>query len=469
MSDSKQHSIPAGMFSSRWRWLVYLLGSLLLLVVLYGLGRLGVVALGSFYSGERGPYLQQPAPTAMTLRWQTSDEEVGEVRYGYKPDQLQWQAKETQAGEEHEVRLTGLQPATRYYYALGTTTTTHYEGKDYWFNTPPLSGTPAATRFVVLGDPGYPNPGQVAVRDAIQAWLDANPRAGRSAFDLLLTTGDNAYRSGTNEQFQAGFFTPYASWLRNVPVWPIYGNHDARRWAFFDLFSFPANGESGGLPSKTEHYYAFDYGQVHFIILDTEASSMRTDSSMLRWLEADLAKSDQPWLIVAFHHPPYTHGSHNSDSRTDSGRRLFKVREEVLPLLEKAGVDLVLSGHSHMYERSHLLGCHYGTSDTLEPKMWQKPRMQGKQAIYTKQAAGRVAHQGAIYAVVGSSSKADQGPLDHPVMAVSQRQLGALVVDINGSQLTGRFINEHGVIADYFTIIKGDGDAAMLQCSVNNE
>ncbi|MDX1824343.1 MAG: hypothetical protein R3354_06475, partial [Thiohalomonadales bacterium] len=98
MSDSKQHSIPAGMFSSRGRWLVYLLGSLLLLVVLYGLGRLGVVALGSFYSGERGPYLQQPAPTAMTLRWQTSDEEVGEVRYGYKPDQLQWQAKETQAG-----------------------------------------------------------------------------------------------------------------------------------------------------------------------------------------------------------------------------------------------------------------------------------------------------------------------------------------------------------------------------------
>ena len=196
---------------------------------------------------------------------------------------------------------------------------------------------------------------------------------------------------------------------------------------------------------------------------------MRTGSSMLRWLETDLAESDQPWLIVAFHHPPYTRGSHNSDSRTDSGGRLFKVREQVLPLLEKAGVDLVLSGHSHMYERSHLLGCHYGTSDTLEATMLQKPQMQGEQAIYTKQAAGRIAHQGAIYAVVGSSSKADNGPLDHPVMAVSQRQLGALVVDINGSQLTGRFINENGVIVDDFTIIKGDSDAAALQCSVNNK
>lgn len=463
------HKPPTGILSGRWRWLLYLLGSLLLLAVLYGLGRLGHVALGSFYSGERGPYLQQPAPTAITLRWQTTKAEIGLVRYGRQPDQLQWQVKEPQAGEKHEVRLTGLQPATRYYYAIGTAEAVQYAGEQYWFTTPPQSGKPLATRFLVLGDPGYPGPGQIAVRTAIQVWLTANPRLGRSSFDLLLTTGDNAYRSGTNEQFQAGFFAPYAAWLRNVPVWPVYGNHDARRWAFFDLFSFPANGESGGLPSETEHYYAFDYGQVHFIILDTEASSMRTGSSMLRWLERDLAESDQPWLIVAFHHPPYTHGSHNSDSRVDSRGRLFKVRQQVLPLLEKAGVDLVLSGHSHMYERSHLLGCHYGTSDTLEAKMLQKPRMQDKQAIYTKHTAGRVAHQGAIYAVVGSSSKVDNGPLDHPVMAVSQRHLGALVVDINGSQLTGRFVNEHGVIADYFTIIKGDSDAAVLQCSVNNK
>jgi hypothetical protein len=467
MSDSKQHPIPAGMFSPRWRWLVYLIGSLLLLIVLYGLGRLGVVAWGSYYSGERGPYLQQPAPTAMTLRWQTSDEEVGVVRYGYKPDQLQWQEKESQAGEEHEVRLTGLQPATRYYYALGTTTTTHYAGGDYWFYTPPSRGTPTATRFVVLGDPGYPNPGQVAVRDAMQSWLDANPRAGRSAFDLLLTTGDNAYRSGTNEQFQAGFFAPYANWLRNVPVWPVYGNHDARRWAFFDVFSLPAKGESGGLPSGTEHYYSFDYGQVHFVILDTEASSMRAGSKMLRWLERDLAESKQPWLIAVSHHPPYTHGSHNSDSRADSSGRMFEVRRQVLPLLEKAGVDLVLSGHSHMYERSHLLGCHYGTSDTLETTMLQRPRIVNQLSLYSKPAAGRVAHQGTIYAVVGSSSKVDNGPLDHPAMAVSLRRRGALVVDINGSQLTGRFVTDNGELADQFAIVKGDSETEALQCSTN--
>jgi hypothetical protein len=80
-----------------------------------------------------------------------------------------------------------------------------------------------------------------------------------------------------------------------------------------------------------------------------------------------------------------------------------------------------------------------------------------------------VAHQGAIYVVLGASSKVDNGPLDHPVMAVSKRQRGALVVDINGSQLNGRFINDKGEIMDLFTIIKGDSDIAPLECSASNE
>ena len=71
------------------------------------------------------------------------------------------------------------------------------------------SSKPVATRFVVLGDPGYPNPRQLTVQDVMQTWLELNPRLDRPNFDLLLTTGDNAYRSGTNEQFQAGFFEPY--------------------------------------------------------------------------------------------------------------------------------------------------------------------------------------------------------------------------------------------------------------------
>ncbi len=464
MADSTPDSQIAPKLPRHWRWLLYVLATVVLLVVLYGLGRLGHVALGSFYTGERGPYLQQPSPTAMTLRWQTTEAEIGMVRYGLQPDQLQWQVQEAQSGEEHEVRLSGLQPNTRYFYAIESRGKPLYAGPDFWFFTPPGDGKPEATRFVVLGDPGYPNPRQLVVQDVMQTWLELNPRPDRPAFDLLLTTGDNAYRSGTNEQFQAGFFEPYANWLRNVPVWPVYGNHDARRWAFYNLFSFPLDGESGGLPSGTESYYSFDHGQVHFVVLDSTSTSMDEGSAMLRWLEEDLVGSHQPWLIVAFHHPPYTHGSHDSDSRGDSGGRMFDVRENVLPLLEQAGVDLVLSGHSHMYERSHLMGCHYGKSETLQPDMMQQPVVQDESVLYIKPAAGRVANQGAIYLVLGSSSKLDQGPLDHPAMAVSEGEMGALVVDINGSRLDARFITDRGIIADSFAIVKGDTTVTPLQC-----
>ncbi len=438
---------------SRWpRWPRYVLLGLLALVVLYGIARLVDVTRGSFYSGARAPYLQLPAPDAMTLRWQTRQAEIGVVRYGRQPDRLDRQQAEPAAHTEHVVRLSGLQADSRYYYATGNELTVHYAGPDYWFRTPPVSGAMVPVRFLVLGDPGYPNPRQLAVRDAALAWLQAHRRAGRPYLDFLLTTGDNAYRSGSNEQFQAGFFEPYGPILRNVPVWPVYGNHDARRWAFFDLFSLPANGESGGLPSGTEHYYAFDHGPLHVVVLDTQASDLSPGSPMLDWLRRDLAATRQPWRVAAFHHPPYTRGSHNSDEPDDSGGRMIAVRRNVLPVLEAGGVDLVLSGHSHMYERSRLLSCHYGDSSSLQPEMMMTPRDDAAaEAVYRKQP-GKT--PGTLYVVLGSSSKVDEGPLDHPAMAVARKQMGSLVIDIAGDRLRGRFINEAGEPADRFSLVK---------------
>ena len=86
---------------------------------------------------------------------------------------------------------------------------------------------------------------------------------------------------------------------------------------------------------------------------------------MMTWLTNDLAANDKEWVIAFWHHPPYTKGSHDSDTEG----RLIDMRENALPILESYGVDLVLSGHSHSYERSHLLDGHYGTSDTLTGAM----------------------------------------------------------------------------------------------------
>ena len=134
---------------------------------------------------------------------------------------------------------------------------------------------------------------------------------------------------------------------------------------------------------------------------------------------------------------------------------MVDVRKRLLPALEGAGVDLVLAGHSHVYERSHLLACHYGPSSELAEGMILARSAPG--AAFEKHARGGAAHDGTVYAVVGSSSKLDRGPLDHPVHAIALRELGSLVIDVDGLRLEARFINDKGEVRDEFAIVKGAG------------
>ena len=426
----------------------------LVLLVIYAIGRPTQIWLDGFYSGVRGPYLQMMSSTAVTLRWQSEKELAGVVHYGIRPNQLNKVQRETAASEEHEVRLTGLKPATKYFYSVGNENEPMFKGENFWFKTSPEIKSVQPVRFWVTGDQGYPNKVQNQVRDAMSNWVKQNPLtpANRSLFDFWITTGDNAYRSGSNEQFQAGFFEPYKNILRNTPVWPAYGNHDSRRWVFFDIFSFPTQAESGGLASGSEHFYSFDYANIHFVMLDTEASDLDEDGKMLSWLKKDLELNKQQWLIAIMHHPPYSKGSHDSDNKWRSGGRLNAARENIVPLIEQAGADLVFSGHSHMYERSELINCHYGLSGSFSSDFI---REDSKQSTYSKKESKLSAYNGTIYAVVGSSSKVDSGPLDHPAMPHSYQEAGSMVVDVHNNILKAYFVNKAGKVKDRFEIIKG--------------
>jgi hypothetical protein len=425
----------------------FLLGFLLVV----GSGRLVQKALDSVYHGERAPYLQMPAPHAMSLRWQSVEQYKGRVNLGLRPESLNRPLLAKTAAEQHEFRLGKLEPLTRYYYSAGSETDVVYQGSDYWFVTPPKTGEAVPVRFWVTGDVGKAGIIQQQVRDAMLQWLQDNPRVGRAYLDFWLTTGDNAYRSGSNQQFQDAFFQPYQDILRNIPVWPAYGNHDARRWAFFDIFSLPEHGESGGVPSHTEHYYSFDYANIHFVFLDSQDSDRDHDGKMARWLTTDLKTNVLPWTIVVFHHPPYSKGSHDSDDRDDSDGRLHDMRENLVPILERYDVDLVLTGHSHVYERSHFMTCHYGDSSTLKDAMILDKDRRFEKSLHKQ------SNQGTVYAVVGSSSKIDNASLDHPVMAVAKSEAGSMVVDVNGNELVARFINDRGFETDSFSIHKVKG------------
>src|SRR5438093_1333117 len=134
------------------------------------------------------------------------------------------------------------------------------------------------------------------------------------------------------------------------------------------------------------------------------------------------------------------------------------MRQYALPILESYGVDLVLSGHSHSYERSYLLDGHYGKSNTLTSSMI-KDSGDGHDdgdGAYEKPVA-LTPHKGAVYTVAGSSGQTSGGSLNHPAMYVSLNVLGSLVLDIDGSRLDAKFLNSSGSVKDYFTVKKDLG------------
>jgi acid phosphatase type 7 len=292
------------------------------------------------------------------------------------------------------------------------------------------------------------------VRDAYYAYT------GTRHTNLWLMLGDNAYSNGTDAEYQAAVFDMYPAMLRKSVLWSTLGNHDgysadsaSLTGPYYSIFSLPRSGESGGLASGTEAYYSFDYANIHFICLESFETNRSATGPMLTWLQNDLAATAQPWVIVFFHHPPYSKGSHDSDTEIE----LREMRQNALPILENAGVDLVLSGHSHSYERSFLIDGHYGGSTTFTSSMKKNGgsgRVDGTGA-YQKPTYGIAAHEGAVYAVAGSSGKTTGGLLNHPAMFISLNSLGSMVLDVNGSRLDAAFVDQAGVRRDYFTILKG--------------
>lgn len=439
------------------RWVPRLFKLFLLLLLVGVAGYYAIMYSDSRLTGKRSPYFQQQTDNSIIIRWQTEKPVMGFVRFGKDPESLKQIKLDKSARKIHSLKLTRLQPDTRYYYKVGGIDgRVKGKYKNGWFHTSPVPGTPVPTRIWVIGDSGQPGKTAIQVRDAMLKWSAKHPLEGNKYIDVWLMLGDNAYRSGSNDQYQAGLFDTYPNILSNTTLWPVYGNHDARRWIYFRLFDLPENGEAGGVPSGTEHYYSFDYGDVHFIMLDSQDSSTRPGSVMLNWLQRDLAHNQRKWVIAAFHHPPYTKGSHDSDNIYDSGGRMVAMREHVLPILEAGSVDLVLSGHSHVYERSYLLDCLYQDSSHFSRKNIVSRGVYDNNRDYLKPLA-KAPHQGTVYIVDGSSSKVGHGKLNHPANVVGLAEAGSVLIDIEGNTLTSRFINNKEVVADSFSITKRAG------------
>ncbi len=417
--------------------------SLVVIVLIYGVGRLGVVTYDSYVFVPRAPYLVMQTQNSMTIKWQSNEYEIGKVEYGFFEDTLDKNIIDAKETNKHSITILGLNECTKYYYKV-ISKTLEIDNTHRSFKT--LCKNSDKQLLWVIGDSGETGENQQKVYQEMLKTIDNDI----DKLDMWLLLGDNAYRSGTQKQYNSKLFEPYKKLVKKLVPWAIIGNHDARRWAFYNIWDFPTKGESGGVASGSENFYSIDNGNLHLIMLDGETQRVDVNSKLSKWLREDLKANKKPWVIVAIHTPPYTDGGHDSDDKSDSGGRLTKIRENLVPIFDEFGVDLVLSGHSHDYERSKLMINHIQTSDTFNAK---EHLVQDNNSCYTKPLQA-TKNSGTIYQVCGSSAKLDGAELKHPALPFAFELMGSIILEITPTTLSSKFLTIDGKIKDEFIIKK---------------
>ncbi len=448
----------------------------------------------------RGPYLQVGTQTSIIIRWRTDIAENSRVTWGTVFGSYLNTVDSSTSTTEHIVKISGLTADTKYWYTIGSSTQTLQATNTNYFLTLPTSNPNRKLRFVALGDCGNASVNQIAVKNTFINFIGSND------VDAMILLGDNAYNSGTDPEFQTNYFDIYKNdILKYYKLYPAPGNHDygnnpantgktgatpALSMPYHNNFTVPMAGEIGGVPSGVKNYYSFNIGEVHFISLDSygkdDANTTKmydTTGAQATWLKADLAANTQKWTIAYFHHPPYTKTSHTSDTELD----LVAVREKFVRILERFGVDLVICGHSHGYERSYLLKGFYNTyasplldanfnavSHTATGTM-QNAKYDGTvNACPYKYNSGQYNH-GSVYVVSGSAGMVGGTTLGYPhdgMYYSNPTNGGCFYFEVDSNRLDAKFISyttaPTPIVRDQFTIFKDVNKTQNINAVLND-
>jgi predicted phosphodiesterase len=301
--------------------------------------------------------------------------------------------------EIHHVAIaTGLKPGQAYQYVV----TSGKDRAEGTLRTALPAGSQEPFTFITYSD-WHSSPSRH------RAFSAGILREAAPAF--LLITGDLNDDGDDWPRWKREFFDPSMDLFRRAAVWAVRGNHQGDGITYKDLFFLPGEGP----------HRSFDYGNLHVVCLDQyeDQSPQRLHSAgmarLAAWLEKDLAATKATWKLVCYHEPTFNVAGHGSEW----GRR------EVLPILEKYGVDIVLSGHSHVHERFLPIG----------PK-GAKP----------------------IIHIVGSSSGGGPRATEpSPILAASHSGTAYCLFTIRGNQLQMAAKDPNGVAFDELTLVKTGG------------
>ncbi|MCE5286273.1 MAG: metallophosphoesterase family protein [Pelosinus sp.] len=369
--------------------------------------------------------------TTQTITWKTEPQmEEGQVQYMTELPGKSWGKQYMAVDAEvetvnsnwgqfniHTVTLTGLRPGTRYLYRVGSEDSL---SEVYHFTT--AAAKAYSYKFLVFGDSQSINydTWHTTLHEAYQA----NPGAA-----FFINMGDLVDVGEEYGQWYAWFNAAHGV-LENIPCMPIIGNHEvyapgakfARPALFTDQFKLPLNGPEG----LQGQVYSFDYGDVHFIMLDTQiAEEGRFIPDMLEkekmWLEEDLVNSKKKWKMVFMHRAPY-----NNKSEGNLG-----IRKAFAPILEKYHADVVFTAHDHVYAHTYPL---YGGEAVNSP---------ANGTVYV--ATGRSGSKIYSNSIEREWNNFFYNPLNEP---------NYLTAEIKGNLLTVKAFHQSGELIDEWSITK---------------
>lgn len=390
-----------------------------------------------------------------TVQWDLRNchpgDSEGEVAVPYGSDDCQFTYSAvgtsrtyTQAswnGQIHEVKLTGLEPSTTYWYRVGDPNfdwSTH----NFNFTTPPKIGSsndPGIYKFIAFGDMGASD-----VSDINMFQLEKLAQAGD--IDVILHAGDISYANGYQYVWddymrKVEFFSAY------VPYMTAVGNHELfyNFTSFKERFSMPGSSSN----SNTNMYFSFNYGRAHIIAYSFEeygglAPEMQPPNGVeYNWLLRDLEmasssenRTNYPWIIMYGHRPFYCSSTPGNDD-IPCVVEASRYRSWIEPLIHEYSVDLVIQAHVHDYERTYPV-----YNNTLVTKSYDNPGA-------------------ATYVVVGTggnregNGNGDNFGNPEDWSAANSNDIGFAFMNITNSTLEWNFFSSYqNQIIDSFTITK---------------
>jgi acid phosphatase type 7 len=378
--------------------------------------------------------------TTMAITWLNDKAGKGRVQYGKAEDNLDKSAKAKAKYSEplksyvNKITLEHLEPATQYYYRVGSANTGW--SAVYKFRTGPKTGDKAKVVIALWSDT------QNNERNYNFEQTDSIVKEmSKNAYYFTIHNGDIVENGSVTKSWKS-IFDIAQPINANYPFMSVTGNHDVVNDTASPIFQtpFPVYYDLFNLPNNQLNY-SYDYGNTHFIAINSGYAQgaekvgkvlFSAGSAEYKWLEADLAKArknkDVTWIIMYSHYPVYSYGFSHVPT----------WQKQVRPLVDKYEVDLYLAGHRHVYERHKPVR----GSEVFEPTdmhVYEKPK-------------------GTVYITNGSCGGSLQGiggsKLPTMVFTPNEKLYTYEIMTIEDRTINYQVFDKYGKQIDYFRIVK---------------